>query len=475
MRPAPPAALTTRLEHCYRQYQRGLTALERDWARASGQAPETIAGRGRERIVEAQVRQYLLDPILEYLGWELSSPQRMVVEDGADPVLSSDKRRHLDYHGRDLQPDGAARSLLLLEAKRARVTLPNMDPAEIPNAVVACLTWLQTRRGDHPLTQEWTEYLKTLIDYAERIRENTGAPPRVVVMSNGDWFLVFSNVEQTLLSEGPAMAAIHVYSDPGSVYYNIERFWDTLSYAGLSDRIPEQHPDALRHFVQAPGSRLRGVFTSDVEYHIHRDPNQSPVMSARVLMRIEVPGGAWVTFRFDGYHFVNLRPDAQKTVEDLADLSLKAAQLLEAVERYAAIELLTPAQAAPYFQDQRGEPQFCENVEGEQYRVLSGRERFFVNVETRWDSCPYHDYAKCLEAQHPHPDGRQGAPRSVPPRMYFVSGHPLHCSHRTMFEARKSAECLIAGFEEALCCKRCAFNERCYPPTQDWRLPCVHV
>src|SRR5690606_14631086 len=116
-----------------------------------------------------QVRTYLLDPILTTLGWNIGSPAIVVVEDGVEPERVG-HRRFLDYHGRAQGEGTSARSLLVVEAKRASVTLPDDDPERCALLVATALT--EFHRGQ-PVTSvggEWPSFLGTLVDYAKRVQ-----------------------------------------------------------------------------------------------------------------------------------------------------------------------------------------------------------------------------------------------------------------------------------------------------------------
>lgn len=58
------------------------------------------------------------------------------------------------------------------------------------------------------------------------------------------------------------------------------------------------------------------------------------------------------------------------------------------------------------------------------------------------------------------------------PRVFFPSGSPMHCAHSSVFESRRAVNCVIAGFEQLLCCRRCAFFSRCYDEERARKLPC---
>jgi hypothetical protein len=466
--------MLSRLDHCYNEYERVLATLELQWEQESGLNPGDLKGKGRQEIVEAQVRQYLLDPLLARLGWNPSGPQQMVVEEGVATSEAGRNRRHLDYHGQDREPDGSIGSLLLVEAKRASVTLPNVPDVRL--GIANALRHHNAGDVPTPLAADWQERLATLVDYAERIEEKTGAPPKVAVISNGDWFIVFDRLPQSLLAKAPSVEAIYVYPGRESINGDVKRFWRMLSYAGLSDLIPQQVPDALPDFMPAGSPSLLGVFTSDINYQtIERPPEYQPAIQVRVLMKVQLPTGAWVTFRMAGTQFVEVRSANGKTSSDLTELSQAAATLLGALRRHATIQLLNPMEAAQHFVDKNGAPGLCERVNDKQYVLVTGGNEIFVNSDSRWNACQYHNFANSQAAGYPHSAGHQGVPKSTFPRIYFADGHELHCSHRAMELERQRAGCFIAGFEESLCCKRCALNEQCYPAGTQRPLPCPAV
>lgn len=76
-----------------------LPRIEQIFIRMAPANEERYQGKGRQLINEAQVRKYIIDPILEALGWKLNDPKSMIVEAGVEPMDSSAHRRFLDYFG----------------------------------------------------------------------------------------------------------------------------------------------------------------------------------------------------------------------------------------------------------------------------------------------------------------------------------------------------------------------------------------
>ena len=159
------------------RYEHALQEIEKDEARRLDVPLEEMAGRGREVTLEAQTRLYVLDPLLQELGWEVQAAAAIVVEDNVEPARdeADAHRRRLDYHGRD---NDRARSLLAIEVKRPRVRLPATGNN-------LCRRLDRRRASDRQcgrcwveaVPAEWRRFSPALVDYVKRIVAAYGDAP----------------------------------------------------------------------------------------------------------------------------------------------------------------------------------------------------------------------------------------------------------------------------------------------------------
>jgi hypothetical protein len=184
-----------RVRDLRQKYKHDLEQIERDFARRHGLSFQDVRGRGREIALEPHARIYVIDPLLKELGWNVSDAARLVIEDTVEPIADAaeGKRRFLDYHGRDNTEE---RSLVILEAKRPNTELPDPKEWGIPNFIAQALTDIHTANLKGPkLPGKWREWLTTLIDYVKRSKAQFGHVPVRVAITNGEWFVVFNDVD----------------------------------------------------------------------------------------------------------------------------------------------------------------------------------------------------------------------------------------------------------------------------------------
>ena len=458
--------LRNSLNECFDKYENSLRILESSYSDCRLPLPKQPP-IGRDLINEAQVRACAIDPILRVLGWNISSTLNIAVEDPVTPLAAANEEevRFLDYHGRVVADTGACVSLLLVEAKRASVALPNFSDSENPSydlagAIDVLLSNKKVKAKSRvfELNATWEKFINTLCDYVRRVHEKTGEAPLTAIMSNGDWFLIFTNPKRTFIDSKPGAADIEIYQDHKAVLSSVSRFAEPLSYIGLSKHIPVQLPDALMHYVQDNKEKVEAVFGVKLSYLKHGETEHTqPAIAAYVYIRICTPNGALITFCGDD-SFIPLRSDAEEIEELRKELTAKSQDLLRQVRKHADVILLPVEQWVGIH-----DSQLCQNSNNDlkNYDILTGEVEFIINDEIKWDTCKFHDSGKCSIAKKLSPFGPIYR-SSVEPRVFFASGSPLHCSHATVHALRDKVNCLISGFEQSLCCRRCAFFNYCY-------------
>jgi hypothetical protein len=276
------------------EYEQCLEQIEQDLARRKGVSCENVKGSGRDVALEAHARAYLIDPILRELGWDVSSSHTIVIEDPVEPVAGSDKgnRRFLDYHGRD---NAKGRSLLVVESKRPNAKLPHLDKGDVPTYIAQALKGIHTANPKATkLPGEWQKWIETLIDYVRRTKDQFGHTPARALIANGGWFVVFRDVEDTLLSGEPATQEILVFKNWDELDTRLESFYSLLNYRALSGHIPPQHPSALGEFIPE-GEEALCAHVVDISYVRHGE--KQPAVSIRVAASVRTTKGASILFR----------------------------------------------------------------------------------------------------------------------------------------------------------------------------------
>jgi hypothetical protein len=459
-----------------------LTLVQAAATRAVGAAVGRVKVDAREQALEAHVRAFVIDPMLEALGWDLLSAGNLDVEDPVDPVAgASGNRRFLDYHGKDCE---LGKSFLIVEAKRPSTTLP-AGSRESAKRIVDYLT----RRGtpspeglpiDFALRGEWQEFIDTLRDYALRVVDRQGHPPACAAITNGEWMILFRDVSETLLATAPDIERINVFSTRAEFDLGIDTIYGALNYIALSGNIPPQHPAALPEFVPV-GQEPLCVHALDVSHVLHGE--RQPAISVRVVAWVRTHKGAWVLFSKDysGDDFVMLDSDSSDPAGRRTLVENRAADLMRELRDQRPIRLMTAtdfecsvsiSNLSGIIEIQPRSPligKIANRVN--QYRLTTGTHPTYLLPDRTYSSCDFHSHDACASAGQAAIGRALYAPSKEPPA-YFANRSIDHCAHLGVHTRRRD-KCLLLPFEQFQCCRRCAFQTRCWPENEALQLPCV--
>lgn len=459
-----PIEFRQRISELSRKYARTLAQIEIDVARRGSIDPQSLVGRGREFAIEAQARVYIIDPILRELGWTVDEAEEIVVEDGVDALAGdpNQNRRFLDYHGRDSE----GFSLALIEAKRPSFGLPTPEEGPISRHLATALN--NIFKNEPPgISPHWGDWLISLKDYVRRVKAQHGNAPKIAAITNGDWFVVFQDVEASFLDGNCKTEAISVFRDHDDLAQQYELFYSLLSYSYLSENVPPQTPGSIGDFVDA-GDRVTCTRALEVCYHSHGQ--RQPIVSVRAAAWVRTKAGAWILFRREEDFDVLDNKNDRLTVI-LTDLADKSDRLLEELSANNPVDVVEISEfrrlssndqflgmrwkirdsAIAFQRTERGE-------EGEFHVVATGTAPIHLIEQSGFERCRYHDTGTCAR------DGHATQPilaASVNPRALFPSGSDYHCAH-AIIHRRREAVCFVGAIEKYLCCQKCSLKTICW-------------
>lgn len=455
------------------RYDAVLIQIERDEALRQGVAADAIAGQGRQLALEAQVRQYLLDPLLEALGWELRVPDAILVEDTVAPEEGSDShRRRLDYHGRISE---APRSLLAVEVKRPSIQLPKSKDKVVNEWIAWALGVIHS--GEAAVIQRlpaaWRDVLTSAVDYVKRINAAYGDVPSTFVITNGEWFVVITDLSNVLFSVDPVGGSIFVFDGLADITARVEQFVALVGYRALSGYIPPQHPAALPDFVAAGQD---AVCTRVVDVSYTRYGDRQPLISISVGAWVRTPKGAWILFQKTyPKQFLLLSDDHEELATRRSELDIRANDLLGELRRRRNV-VFAPVNefdrvndpTRPVGKETGTAPGLRCELGRDLYRIVTLDQPLYFSDVTTHDGCPFHSWGSCSNEGNAVGTAPVTAPTSEP-RSFFASGSPYHCAH-VGIQTQRNKVCVLLPFEEHLCCRRCVFLSRCWPDTS--KMPC---
>lgn len=441
-----------------------LRLIEQALAAADPAQAKNYEGMGRQQINEAQVRQYIIDPMLEALGWKLSDPTYLVVEAGVDPLTKKQHRRFLDYLG--IGRAGECQASLLVEAKRLSHELPAHDAGmDLGRVMTDALKEAKKAEKSStgkwkrsPLSSEWIDVLTTLFDYVTRLHSSKHGAPRKVLLTNGDWLIVFLDPVKTLVSHDFASNDLMVASDLEQASQSASSLFLHLAYESFTDCLPEQNSVDLCRLVELGGDPLPATFVAEIST---AQLKTRPLLGVLPAVAVQLPRGGWVRFKNPSVEERVLVEDDQLSV-DMAVVRAHAEKLVSNLEPQRKLSFVT---AVAFEETVIKDPPFPSS------RLLrrdaSNRFVMYLGTEPRpfvdsgeFAGCPYHFYGTAKK------DGVAAEPaiykRSTEPPAYFPSGSAQHCAHGEV-HARRRDKCAIRAMDEFLCCRACALQTRCWP------------
>jgi len=445
-----------------------------------------------DRNLEMHARVYIVNALLAALNWRMDS----FPEDGLPnlipeaPVRSADRKsiRFFDYLGLENETDAP---LLIVETKRPDTPLPQAQtPAATYSEVLA-----RGLRGKPLKKKEWNDWLEDLGDYVRSAYEGTQRIPRRVVITNGDWLILFLDPSDAFLEDGdPDPNRILVFTSRDDIERRCTEIFRHLEHQNVLGETPlhELEPAQIPFYLNPEeiDQVMHGLHLLYIEQpKIYGD--KDPVIKVVPIIFLRSRYGAW--FRVENRLNENeyeLPHDSNALAKHFKEVEQAAKGLLDEVNRY----LKNPRQPTFLSEHYEDEGNF-ETLPGvieighDEFLVVTGNRTHYLLPEPMIPKCPFHDWMKCKQQGVPSDPGPILS-RSTSPRSFFVSGEIYHCAHRDVSSAKASrittanreqcglrsgqegqAFCEIWRFEQYLCCRACVFGEVCIKAPA-FRLPC---
>ena len=441
-----------------------------------------------DECLEAHSRVYIVNALLAALNWRLDkSPgdglPNLVPE---TPIRSEEWEtiRFFDYLGFEKGPENP---LLIVETKRPNTPLPHaLTQAPTYSEIVS--------RGlaGEPLQGEWNKWLDSLRDYVCSLYKRTQEAPRRVVLTNGDWLILFLDPFDAFLKDGTRNPnLIIVFLDRSDIEKRFRDLFLHLEHGLVLGETPAPTPRELLFYID-PGTVDQAMH--GLHLHYIEEPGiyqKKPVIKVAPILFLHLLHGSWLRVETTSQEEYELPHQKKLLSKHLREVKKAARKLLDQVNEV----LQTSLQPLPLSQHYKDENAF-EPIRGvveygtDKFLVVTGDKTHYLVPEPSVPDCLYHDWTVCDTngvGANPGPIVK----RSVEPRSFFVSGELQHCAHRDVFSAKENpitvynrercglrsgeegqAFCEIWRFEQHLCCRTCVFEEVC-KKSEVFRLPCI--
>jgi hypothetical protein len=376
-----------------RYYKPTIEQLRRQYSENPlNQAPPQL-----DDLLEAHGRKYLIDRLLLSLNWNI------VLEDDAEatnlvpeaPIGSVEHAttRYLDYFGFEHE---SGQALVIVEAKRLGSPLPilknkparktkSLSTLDVGEAILAGL------KGEE-LLYEWGEWLDTLKDYFQTVQLRAESPPRRVVITDGDWCIIFRKPETTLLDPSRSMCDhISVYlpsesSEIGAVFEsNFHEIFGCLEYGCLARQIRSLTVGELNFHVPH-GARTTMIRALHLQYNELKNLyyEASPRIQVSPLLFLRVEGREWL--RIEARAPEDIPTNEDKLIDHIDSIDAKAEQLTDAVKSRLQIEPVWLS-IDDHYSDQ---PSFdllrgVSESEKNEFALITGKESHFLRKEPTVD------------------------------------------------------------------------------------------
>ncbi len=445
--------------------------------------PRGVIAKEKQNELEAHTRTYLIDEVLTCLGWNLRDPSTIIVEDPIESLpalsrVSPGESRRIDYHGVERVGTLLFSSLLVIEAKKLRSALPDPLSADVLELSSFFAKAVESRRILSNLPERvpkiWTEWIDSVIDYVERVEHAYGTAPSCAAITNGNWYIIFTNPRGTFIEGNQSISDIVVFRDLGEVHRSVTQFYDAISYERLRSFVPPQHVQHIGRFING-GEAVKVTFATRLSYG--RAGPRQPVLLAATCAWLYTSKYGWVIFEMDFEEdFIQFRNGTEDMIAVIKELSTRRDNFLVELRRHIRPEVLEPSAVADRrvngstLTAARPSPEqlICRTDENH-YLLAVGSNATFLKDDHTYENCRFHDYGACLKEGQGAADGPI-LKSSINPPAFFVSGSPFHCANASV-HVQRANKCLLAPFERFLCCRKCTYFDHCWPDGGS-TLPC---
>jgi hypothetical protein len=324
------------------------------------------------------------------------------------------------------------------------------------------------------------------------IHRKTGQVPKRVVMTNGEWLILFLEPVEAFLNDDDHPCppeAILVYPNASDIANRSAELYRALEHQHVLDEVPFLAPAELPFHVTGPSVRfaMHGLRLRYEQSHALKTPSPIIHVAPVVILRTEL--GA--TIRVEKPHEQFELPHAPGQLgAHLAAVGDAAQGLLHDISERLERPLV-PTLLDDHFQDPDSfaAQKAVARSSDDEYFIVTGQHTHYLLAEPSVPDCPHHEWGKSNAAGVGAPPGPITV-SNVKERSFFPSGERHHCAHGNVLLAKSSeitaenrarcgprsgedgeAFCEIWGFEQRLCCRTCAFERVC-TNVHVFQLPC---
>lgn len=449
-------------------------------------APDGVdpyAGAGERKILEHTTREFLLDGIMEALGWTLGPTGDMAEE----ARIKAETTTFMDYVGVNRTTRAP---LLIVEAKAwdkpfvsPRRSGGNRTDTD-EDLIVQAIEHLKVggARDVSPVTNAWHEYLEQVAGYVRSLKQEHGHEVERVVLTSGQWMLVFDAPTKTFLDECSVDERQFVIFHKADYVARSTDILDLLSRASIAGDIPNMlRPAQLSSYAKA-----ESIATAYHGLHVRYEESGSSRFERRprVLVYpaviIQRRDGALLTVMEDS-EGSPLEHDHNVLDNHLNEVTKKAVALLAACAAELGVTLNpSPLNQFPGFPVKPRrlhveiiEPVLVDDQDDtvDEWMLATGQATHYLRAQPIIGQCRFHEWSACRDVGHAIGSSALSIRSIHRPRAFFTDTQVHHCAHQQV-QDRRVERCRIAAIDERVCCQACVYLEVCWPQGDRDALPC---
>lgn len=422
-----------------------------------------------DATLERPTRRFAIDPILKLLGWDPDQPE-ITVEEARSNSAEDGKPLFFDYLGRDTRDRSP---VLIVEAKRFDVPLPRVATGanDLARRIISCLS----KSGqDAELPKQWRTWLENLATYVRSLDTLARRTLQRVVITSGQWMVVFSSPIRTLLENIVSGDDIHCFASRSDLIARARELFDLLDRRRLVDTIPfTLSLDEAIRFLPPPevaGFFRAVMFTTRTAGHAR---SEYPTRTVSPALIVSVGNRQFAIVDFNDHAS---EPTSALFSNFRQGLAFRAAAFEQKVLRALCRTDLTPSPLTKlpriatrseerplYTRPQPGSTTAqMERIRRPERPLLvrdaDGPNSYVVITGTDWHFKLGAPRAECSR----HQGSGRGPLLSIPTlQSLTVNGDEHHCADDEL-PGHKSSTCFVAQLETHLCCRACLFHAECW-------------
>jgi hypothetical protein len=453
---------------------------------------------GVDELLEHRTRRYVIDPMLRALGWDVGDPSQMTEE--ARSWDEEGENLYFDYLGLNRQ----SAPVLMVEAKGVDADGPRRPRQEPPNGhdmaalISEALRPLEEGERHNAVVKQWADWLDTLRTYVRSLGAAKRATLKRVVITSGQWLIVFTDPVATLVTDtAPDAADIRCFVSFEDLEERHGELYRLLARPRLVNTLPLTFALSEALAVLDPVAvdlMFRGVLVTTQLSGAERSRYPTRTVYPAVVL---ISGGhSFAVVDYEGEPLEEPRK-AERLSEFLTALQTRGdafqARVLArlgraeltpaALTRYPisireaaesdGLDALPSSTAALVEANTPERPQLVR-VAGDRpsdasYLVITGESWFHKLLQPFGTDCVFHSF---IEARKQGVGGVQPS-MGGRPNSFTGAAEPQHCEHVDIHGLRQNI-CQVLPIETHLCCRACVFYEVCWPTEEvQARLPCA--